>query len=115
MFYLVLVYGINFLWEIIPINNFLTWILSFFISTYEWIIPPFKYDGNGTLIHYRGWGGDIVIPKDVTVADYAFKGCTGITQLTIPEGVTIGFGAFWECKGITQLTISEGVTIGEWA
>ncbi len=34
LFYLVLVYGINFLWEIIPINNFLIWILSFFISRF---------------------------------------------------------------------------------
>ena len=37
LFYLILIYGINFIWKI-PINNFLTWILLFFISEFFFAI-----------------------------------------------------------------------------
>ena len=74
------------------------------------VLKKCKEVGN---IEYSISGNDL---QDVTsIGDYAFKDCTGITQLTISEGVTIGTRAFEGCAGITQLTISEGVTIGRGA
>ena len=54
-----------------------------------------------------------VIPESVTsIEEYAFSGCSGLTEVTIPTGVTsIGDGAFSGCKGLTSVSIPEGVTI----
>ena len=61
-----------------------------------------------------GLTGDLIIPEGVTsIGDYAFSGCSGLTgSLTIPAGVTsIGDSAFSGCSGLTgSLTIPEGVT-----
>jgi hypothetical protein len=57
----------------------------------------------------------LTIPEDVSIGGEAFMGCTGITQLIIPAGVSIGYGAFGRCTDITQLIIPKGVSIGDWA
>ena len=57
-----------------------------------------------------------VIPNSVTsIGDGAFRGCSGLTELTLPNSVTsIGDGAFRGCRGLTGLTLPNSVTsIGE--
>ena len=60
-------------------------------------------------------GGEIknfVIPDGVTsIGNYAFSGCSGLTNVTIPNSVTsIGYNAFEGCKGLTSVTIPNSVT-----
>ena len=59
-----------------------------------------------------------VIPNSVTyIGEYAFGGCSGLTNLTIPNSVTsIGNEAFYACNGLTNVTIPNSVTeIGKYA
>ena len=45
------------------------------------------------------------------IADYAFRGCTGLTSVMIPDSVTsIGEMAFSGCTGLTSVTIPDSVT-----
>jgi hypothetical protein len=71
------------------------------------------YDKNKTvLIAYPGSKeGAFTIPDGVTIiADGAFSGCVGLTEITIPDGVTsIGSLAFCG-TGITDVTIPNTVT-----
>jgi hypothetical protein len=52
------------------------------------------------------------IPESViSIGDYAFYGCTGLTLVTIPDSVTtIGDDAFYGCTGLTLVTIPDSVT-----
>ena len=44
----------------------------------------------------------------LTIADYAFAGCTSLTELTIPNSVTsIGSSAFYGCTGLVKTNISD--------
>jgi len=67
-----------------------------------------------TLILYppRKTGSSFIIPISVTsIGDYAFRGCTSLTNVTIPDSVTsIGESAFGDCTGLTNITIPAGVT-----
>lgn len=46
----------------------------------------------------------------VSIGDYAFAGCTGLTSITIPESVMyIGIQAFKRCKGLTSVTAESPV------
>lgn len=67
---------------------------------------------NGVLTKYKGRGGNVAIPAEVTSIGYsAFKDCDGLTSLTIPRGVTrIGNFAFYGCTGLTSVQISDSVT-----
>ena len=59
-----------------------------------------------------------VIPNSViSIGDYAFHYCSGLTSVTIPNSVTsIGNGAFFYCTGLTSVAIPNSVTsIGDWA
>ena len=53
-----------------------------------------------------------IIPNSVTsIGDYAFYGCTELTEVNIPNSVTsIGYGAFLDCTGLTSVTIPNSVT-----
>ena len=52
------------------------------------------------------------IPNDViSIGDYAFYGCTNLTNVTIPDGITsIGDYAFYGCTNLTTVTIPSTVT-----
>ena len=59
-----------------------------------------------------------IIPNSVTsIGDYAFSGCSGLTNIDIPNSVTsIGSYAFSGCNGLTNIDIPNSVTsIGEGA
>ena len=46
-----------------------------------------------------------------SIGDYAFMGCTGMTEMTLPNSVTsIGDNAFEGCSGLTELTLPNSVT-----
>ncbi len=53
-----------------------------------------------------------VIPNSVTaISDYAFYGCTGLTEINIPNTVTaIGYYALCGCTGLTEITLPDGLT-----
>jgi hypothetical protein len=73
------------------------------------------------------YSGDLVIPEFIkyngdnysviSIGNYAFEGCSGLTSITIPNSVTtIGESAFNQCIGLTSITIPNGVTcIGKYA
>jgi hypothetical protein len=59
---------------------------------------------------------NLTIPNSVTnIGEAAFEGCTCLTSVTIPNSVTgIGDGTFYSCTGLTSVTIPNSVTsIGE--
>ena len=53
-----------------------------------------------------------VIPNSVTsIEDGAFRGCSGLTELTLPNSITsIGDFAFSLCSGLTELTLPNSLT-----
>ncbi len=57
---------------------------------------------DGVLVLYRGSGGVVTIPDNVTSIGYgAFEGCSGLMSLTIPESVTsIEDWAFEGCNNL---------------
>ena len=64
------------------------------------------------LIEAKDLSGAYII-KDGTrlIADYAFEGCSGLTEIEIPNSVTsIGDYAFAYCTGLTSITIGNSVT-----
>ena len=59
---------------------------------------------------------NLIISDGVTsIGDYAFAGCSGLTEITISDGVTsIGKGAFSDCTSLTSVNLPASVTsIGE--
>lgn len=71
-----------------------------------------------TLIQFpASLAGGYVIPSSViTIAGYAFSGCTGLTNVTVPNGViSIGNGAFEGCSALRNMMIPKSVvSIGGW-
>eukprot|EP00633_Aureoumbra_lagunensis_P000824 CAMPEP_0197286770 /NCGR_PEP_ID=MMETSP0890-20130614/2420_1 /TAXON_ID=44058 ORGANISM="Aureoumbra lagunensis, Strain CCMP1510" /NCGR_SAMPLE_ID=MMETSP0890 /ASSEMBLY_ACC=CAM_ASM_000533 /LENGTH=51 /DNA_ID=CAMNT_0042755493 /DNA_START=42 /DNA_END=194 /DNA_ORIENTATION=- len=45
------------------------------------------------------------------IGEWAFSGCTSLTQLILPAGLTrIGESAFRGCVSLTRLTLPDSVT-----
>ena len=53
-----------------------------------------------------------IIPNTVlSIGEYAFSGCSGLTSISIPNSVTaIGNWAFYRCSGLTSVNIPNSVT-----
>ena len=53
----------------------------------------------------------------ITIGNYAFSDCEGLTSVSIPSSVTtIGDYAFYCCRGLTSVSIPSSVTtIGDYA
>ena len=46
-----------------------------------------------------------------SIGEYAFVGCSGLTELTLPNSITsIGISAFAGCTGLTELILPNSVT-----
>ena len=53
----------------------------------------------------------ITISGLTSIGSSAFRGCSGLTNVTIPDSVTsIGSSAFYYCSGLTSVTIPDSVT-----
>lgn len=74
--------------------------------------PHFFKISNGVLTRYSGPGGDITIPREVTVIGrHAFYHQFSLTSVTIPDTVTcIGEDAFAHCRNLERVTIPDSVT-----
>jgi hypothetical protein len=72
------------------------------------------FDNNGIVLfrYPAGKSGAYTIPSSVAIiGDYAFYGCTGLTNVTIPSSVvSIGYSAF-AYTGLTSITIPSSVTV----
>lgn len=78
------------------------------------------YQSATTSQNYPNLSGTLSIPSTVVnggttytvkgISDYAFNGCSGITEVTLPNTVTrIGEQAFGLCTGLTSFTIPSNV------
>lgn len=53
----------------------------------------------------------VIITSGESIPDFAFEGCSGLTNLTIGNTVTaIGKKAFYNCSSVTIIQIPDGVT-----
>ncbi|MCD8390031.1 MAG: leucine-rich repeat domain-containing protein [Oscillospiraceae bacterium] len=54
---------------------------------------------------------EIILPDSVTnIGEYAFAFCTGLTEIVLPDGVTdIGEGAFAACAGLTEVELPNAI------
>lgn len=72
----------------------------------------FEINRDGRLSRYKGPGGNVVIPSNVTsIGSFAFEKYANPINVTIPDSVTsIGHSAFYQCPGLTSVTIPDSVT-----
>jgi len=82
--------------------------------------------GSGAMTNYGSGGApwynwrssitSVVVESGVTsIGDYAFQGCTNLTEVTISV-TSVGQSAFSDCTGLTDVTIGNIVTtIGDYA
>ena len=74
----------------------------------------FVFDDKGVLTEYKGAGGTVVIPSDVTeIGDDVFKNNQTITAVEFPEGLKkIGSNAFSGCSGLEgELRLPDNLEI----
>ena len=74
--------------------------------------------GKTILKAYPSATGAVTIPNGViTIDQYVFSGCSGLTSVTIPDSVTtIGYEAFYDCENLESVTLGKNVkTIGSYA
>ncbi|KNY25663.1 leucine-rich repeat protein [Pseudobacteroides cellulosolvens] len=71
----------------------------------------------GTIIKYKGKGGDVIIPgeidgiKVIYIGEDAFAGCKELTSISIPQGVKeIYYGAFTDCTGLKSVSMPKDMT-----
>ncbi len=72
----------------------------------------FNKDGSSIIAYPGGKSGVYTIPSSViSIGDYAFFGCSGLTSVVIPNSVTsIGSESFRYCTVLTSIVIPNGVT-----
>ena len=59
----------------------------------------------------RGCKNTIIPNSVISIGDYSFSGCSGLTSINIPESVTsIWSNAFSGCSGLTSINIPNSVT-----
>lgn len=59
----------------------------------------------------------VTLPASVTsIGNWAFRGCSSLTQITMPGITSIGYAAFRHCTALAELEIPDAVSsIGDWA
>jgi hypothetical protein len=79
----------------------------------------------GSYSYHSNYSGHILIPESVvyegytynviSISEYAFNECSGLTSVTIPNSVTsIDYRAFYGCSGLTSVSIPNSVTSISW-
>ena len=65
---------------------------------------------NGVLVKYTGTESRVEIPSSVvSIADFAFKGCSCVRSVVIPASVnSIGHYAIADCCALEELAVNEG-------
>ncbi len=96
-------------------------VLTLFMHATLWAFEVdginYSISGSNVSVSSGSYSGEVIIPETVTyegntytvtsIGGYAFRGCTGLTEITIPEGVTeIGESAFYKCTGLTQVNFN---------
>ncbi|MBF4691958.1 leucine-rich repeat protein [Fusibacter ferrireducens] len=77
----------------------------------------FEFDSNtGTIISYKGTGGDVVMPSTInsvpvlTIGNSAFRNKDTVTSVTLPSSIkTIGDSAFNGCSNLKSITLNDGL------
>ena len=66
---------------------------------------------NGVLVKYKGKGGKVVIPKEVTIiGTNAFMNNEKITEVVIEDGVVeIGYAAFCDTKNLKKISLPKSL------
>lgn len=59
----------------------------------------------------------VTLPGSVTaIGDWAFLGCSSLTEINMPGVTSIGYATFRRCNGLTEIEIPSAVSsIGDWA
>jgi hypothetical protein len=54
-------------------------------------------------------------PATVSIGDYAFSGCSALTEASFPAAVSIGTQAFYGCSALTEASFPAAESIGIYA
>ena len=89
--------------------------LAFYGTAWYNNLPDGVVYAGRVLYEYKGTmpaNTSIVIKEGtVSISDYAFLSCYGLTSIEIPNSVTsIGYNAFLSCSGLTNVVIPNSVT-----
>lgn len=56
--------------------------------------------------------GRFIIPSTVNrIGEWAFRGCTNLTEVSIAEGVVVEMNAFESCTGLTTVNLAKGAIV----
>lgn len=71
----------------------------------------YSEDGSTLISCVSAPNGQCIVPPGVkTIADRAFSGCAGLTEVRLPEGITkIGRSAFWKCSGLKRINLPDSL------
>ncbi len=71
----------------------------------------YSEDGSTLISCVSAPNGPCIVPPGVkTIADRAFSGCAGLTEVRLPEGITkIGRSAFWKCSGLKRINLPDSL------
>ena len=62
----------------------------------------------------RQYTRTVEIPDGVTtLGEYAFNGCTGLTEIDFKNVISIGQSAFGSCTGLTEIDFKNVISIGQ--
>ena len=71
----------------------------------------YSEDGSTLISCVSAPNGPCIVPPGVkAIADRAFSGCAGLTEVRLPEGITkIGRSAFWKCSGLKRINLPDSL------
>ena len=71
----------------------------------------YSEDGSTLISCVSAPNGPCIVPPGVkTIADRAFSGCAGLTEVRLPEGITkIGRSTFWKCSGLKRINLPDSL------
>ena len=57
----------------------------------------------------------IKLSNVTSIGEGAFRGCSGLTEVSIPNATSIGNNAFYYCSSLTSVSIPGATSIGDYA